>query len=149
MVTKMYINVATADEHILSIGHSTDWSEHTDDAKEKFIQRATDRIEMLRFKTDNPRESRDPRYDVLVPSRGEVPENLQLAVAYLAAFYGDNPLLKYDLIGDNISNALSPSLADIPLAIQTLLFPYLIDAVQSNVPDAPQPRKAPAAYNWD
>lgn len=142
-----YISVSTADRHIAFTGQFTDtWDDHTDAAKLQFLQRATDRLEMLQFKVDNPVTVRtQPRYGQEL----EVPENIQVATALLAGWYGDTPLLKFELQGDSLEQAMSPQVADLPLTVQNLVFPFLTDPVQANDPETPNPKRVAIARTWE
>jgi len=142
-----YISIAVADNIHSNLQQFDSWITKTDEQKQHLLDRATDRIEMLNFAQDDAVSIRtEPRY---TEDSDQLPENLKLSVALLAGWYGDKPLLRYDLEDDILSSALSPQIADLFMTVQNLIFPFLSDAAQSNVPDVSRPKLAKPAYNWE
>ena len=141
-----YITSGDANMELQFLGQFSDsWRLHSEEYKLQLVQRATDRIEMLQFKQDNALTVRTgERY---TPST--VPDNIKTATAVLAGWYGDSPLLRYALQGDTLEDAMSPHLADMPLTVQNLLYPYITDKVQSNEPEPKSNKAKPAAFDWE
>ena len=55
-----------------------------------------------------------------------IPKTLETGVSYLAVLYTDNPLgPDNDIIGQNVNDSIHPMLVDLPLSVQTAIWPYL------------------------
>ena len=81
-----------------------------------------------------------------LPTTDAIPYPVYLAHLYLALHYRDNPDV-YLTTKENIDNSINRSLADLPLNVQTALFPYInLSQLDPNARDAeadpPQHREA-------
>lgn len=142
-----YISIQTADTHIAYTGQFQGWNILNDSDKLKYLERATDRIEMLAFNSDKSRAA--ARTTTRHSESDVIPVNLQRATALLAGYYSENKYSKYDLIDDSIDSALSPQMADLIITVQSLLYPFLSDTAQQNNPRVPRVKKQRPAFNWD
>ena len=141
-----YITSGDANMELQFLGQFLEtWSPLDEEVKLEYIQRATDRLEMLQFKQDNPVVLRiGERY-----TASTVPDNIKTATSILAGWYADSPLLRYEIQGDTLEDAMSPHLADLPITVQNLVFPFITDKVQSNEPDPKSNKAKAAAFDWE
>ena len=148
-----YITTAVADEIIADAGNTLGWGTLTDEQKAGFVQRASNRIEVIPFRDDDldldsgGYYSR-PRYTDGLKAKPDgdegsypIPNTLGIAVAQLALWYARNPNQGYHQL-QQFDTDRSP-LRDIPVEVRNALLPFLPAAMRSaEQPDAPSVSKA-------
>lgn len=129
----MYITRTQADTILEAQGYDDQWSEKSDTEKDEYIQRASDRIDAIPFNIDLeiPR-FKDGNYAAFngeMVSGQTMPYDLQVATAVLAGWYVLNPHVDDVLLPTEGTQAaaISPFMADLPLRVQTALYPYLTE----------------------
>lgn len=106
----------------------------------QLLEKATNRIEVLRFNRDaekkfRPRylDGREPNLDGSASAtKPKIPFELAWATTKLAEWYRDNP---NELYKSREGEHLSKQLSDLPLAIQSALWPFLHASVKVDIGD--------------
>lgn len=144
----MYISLERADAILEGEGHTQNWGKLSDVEKGEFLTRASRRIEQLAFNPqhENPRR---PRYENGLRNQNlggfdiPIPAPLELTVALLALWYAQNPESLYNFV----RQSLSAQLSDLPLPVQSGLWPYLASSVKTRnieAADEAQSQRTPA-----
>ena len=139
------------------------WTDLADDAKTALLGRASNRLELCPFDSDDVSDAREHgRYiDGQVPDAdgtatdAAIPRVLAIGCALLARHYADNP----DIELDQATGALDREslIADLPLSVQSAIWPYVTDEAKGrNVlavlrgrtvePDGDRPVARPLTY---
>lgn len=130
-----YITTAQADDIIQDTGNTLGWGGLREGEKEGFVQRASNRLEVIPFISDDQGLSAGgyhtrPRFVNGFKSKPASDENtypiepnLAIAVAQLALFYARNPNQGYHQLRD-FDTDRSP-LRDLPIEVRNALLPYL------------------------
>ena len=138
----MWISVSRADDILAddSEARAEVWSALTDSDKGAFIGRASNRLELVPFVTDDITQP-DGTYSVRAHGRfvaGFVPDAngaiittqripvvLATACALLARWYADNPDADLEFLSGGLNQ--DSLIADLPLEVRSAVWPYLIE----------------------
>lgn len=152
-----YLTAQQATQILENEGNTKAWYENEDD-QDYYVQRATRRIEAVPFANDTDQRPRFVEGHYSDASGNPIadqpmPQDLQHATAILARWYAEFPDSDKTLIGKDqeVDNALSPWLADLPLSVQSVLMNYAADeikptnslAAQKELRQREQPRQGP------
>ena len=121
-----YITIERADSLISAEGGPTEWSSLQNTDKQKILERATRRLETIPFADDSLYQR--PRWTNGIKTGSDpsesIPYALEISTSLLSVHYALNPLSEYrDVPG--ISEGLSNPIADLPISVQTAIWPYL------------------------
>ena len=131
-----YLTAIQATALLVAEGSDSNWPSQ-DAERLKWIERASRRIEAIPFDVsvayNRPRFKDGKWADMNGDATSQdMPFELQLATAVLAAHYADYPMADRSLIGSDgdVENALSVVMADLPIRVQSTLYPYLSDELK-------------------
>ncbi|MXY87613.1 MAG: hypothetical protein F4Y92_01955, partial [Dehalococcoidia bacterium] len=148
-----YVTVAQADSELTASGQTDGWGTLSDAQKGAFLERATDRFEMIPFQGDGDETAR-PRYVDGVVNGGEaaIPLGIKLAVVNYALWLARNPLENYHQPFGTLSNSPVKGLFDVPALVQNGLWPYLDRRFRAGLDplpgDEPRERKQAASLEY-
>ena len=120
----MYITTVSFKAYFASTPHAARIGEIEDAQLATVVKRASQRIDGLVMDGEDLTRSTERYTNNMGPGMVAIPQRMKAAVAELALWYIDNPLDQNTSTGENLINALSPQMADLPLNVQTLLLPF-------------------------
>ena len=149
-----YITRVRCDEILVNSGQTEGWATLTNQQKDGYLSRASDRLEAVPFELDGeiPGKAglgykKRPRFVdgfKQISSAGEggepIPLPLELATANLALYYARNPFATYNITQLPGGDAtLAGGLDDLPLDVQSALWSFIDDSLkdQENREDTP------------
>ena len=134
-----YITTARANDLLVAAGDTSRWDSAAAGDQAEAVQRASNRIEVIPFVNDDTDYPVRPRYTDGATSGGaSIPTAIELAVAFLAAFYIRRPLVGFR---EPEPQSEGP-LYDIPEEVRNALWKYLDPSLKGDDGDSERAQRA-------
>ena len=135
----MYITIKQADPILASYG----WTSATEDSKTEALNLATQRIELIPFRNEPQHRPRYTDGNITGSTTEPIPEQLKILVAYLAEWYRLNPEVDFNPVLKDVDQSLSPALSDLPLSLQSGLWPFVDAELLAGIREADFSERSP------